>query len=173
MALIVTPGASDAESYLDVAAADAFAAGDLGAYAEGWSAAKTEASLTGPNRLRKEAALRRASRDVDELVGLVSSPYSLTQALVFPRSWDLEAGVLIIPAGVRRETYRQAAYLFANAHVLDQAATRQARGLSSFGEPNVSGTISTEPNAGRFAPGLAVALQPFAGASTVGWISLS
>jgi hypothetical protein len=171
MALIVTAGGLDSDAYLDVAAADARAAADLGAYASKWVAAATEVSLSGPNRLRKEAALRRATQDVDELVRSVPAVAVTGQALLFPRSLDWSTGWMI-PAGIQRATYRQALYLFANADVIDAAKTRQARQLSSFTEPNVSGTIA-EPSVGRFDPSLEGILQPYTVGAMVGWIALS
>lgn len=172
MPLIVTPGAVDADAYLDVATADALAAGDLGSFAAKWLAAVTEGG-TGPNRTRKEAALRRAAQDVDELTGYAGDRSSSVQALVFPRLVDWDGSAFVIPGGVTRAAYRQALYIFATAEVADAAKVRQARGLSSFTEPNVGGTVAADPTAGRFDPSLESLLRPYAIAGTVGWIRLS
>lgn len=171
MTLIVTPGGLTSDAYLDVAAADAMAAADLGAFASKWVAAATEASASGTNRLRKEAALRRAAQDIDELVRSVPAYAVSGQALLFPRNVDY-SGAYYIPAGVQRAAYRQALYLFANADVIDAAKMRQARQLSSFSEPNVSGTLA-DAGVGRFDPSLDGILQPFTVGAMVGWIQLS
>ena len=172
MALIVTPGAANADAYLDVATADTLAAGDLGALAAKWVQATTEVALDGANRLRKEAAIRRATQDVDELVGYAGDLSASTQALRFPRLVDWTGSAWIIPAGIVRAAYRQAVYLFGTADVRDAAAVRRARELSNFTEPNVSGSLA-EAGSGRFDPSLEALVQPYQLAGTVGWIQLS
>jgi hypothetical protein len=166
MALDVTPGGSASDSYLSLADALSFANADLGLYAEGWLAADD------PTR---EKALRRATRDIDRYIGSTVDPYSTTQALAFPRWEDVDdTGSPLIPKRLEEATYQQAAYVLANAEVIDNAATRRARALSSFTEPNVSGTLADGATFGKLAPEVEALLtgEGFEGGAIVGFIDV-
>lgn len=143
MVLDATVGGVSADSYIDVATADALNANRLGPQATRWSAA-TEAT--------KEKALKQATIDIDARVS-VGLPWDDDQALRFPRAVDVdELDAPFILTRIQRATYEQAAYLLSNAELLDDAARRRARGLFSFDEDNLSGTLSTNPLLGLLAP---------------------
>lgn len=137
MVLDVTPGGVSADSYLSVEDADALAARDIGPEAEKWLAAGTTTE-------QKEAALRRATRDLDAYLRTGWRPFTVGQALLFPRAIDVAAAGAFIPSRLQRATYEQATYVLANAPILDKAAARQARQLASASEPNVAYTQSQE-----------------------------
>ena len=164
MPLDTTPGGSASDSYLSLADALAFANADLGRYAAAWIAA-TDAD--------REKALRRATRDIDRYVGSTVDRYDVGQKLAFPRFIDTnDAGAPIIVPRLREATYQQAVYVLVNADVLDDAATRRARALTNFSEPNVSGQIADDERFGRLAPEAAILLtgEGFEGGAVVGWI---
>ena len=86
--IVATPGASDANSYADLAEADAFAETRIGAQAAAWFASTdTDA---------KARALITATRDIDSIPSLEVDFYGAratdTQSLEFPR--DSDGGVL-------------------------------------------------------------------------------
>lgn len=143
MALVTTVASASADSYLTVEQADALAERRLGREAESW----LSASITD-----KEKALRQAAVDIDGLVRNAAR-YSTLQALLFPRTVDLDADDLpIIPGRVSQAQYEQAAYLIHNANLISDAATRRARGMFSFSEDNVSGSISVDASVGLISP---------------------
>jgi hypothetical protein len=143
-ALDTTPAGADANAYLDVAAADALAAADVGRYATAWADADTTA---------KERAILRATRDVDAYVGYTDFPYAADQALLFPRWSDHDDdGLAVLPDVIVRATYEQAIYVQRVGDLIDDDATRRARGLSNFSEQNVSGALTVEPHLGQYAP---------------------
>lgn len=171
MALDATVGGALSDAYLTVANVDDRAAGDLGEFAGAWLDAVTEAEANGPNRLKKEAAIRRATQDADEAIESVAARWDPDQALLVPRSNDVDdVGNPIIPGAVQQAVYRQALFLFSNAETLDQAMTRRARGMTNFSEPNVSGTMAEDPMHGRYAVGFHALLKPLTNAAVVGWI---
>lgn len=174
MVLDATVGGESADSYLTVEQADARAALDLGSFAAAWASAATEAlPAGGPNRTKKEAALRRAAIDLEGVVEYVGSLYDpvTPQLRFFPRAIDLDsAGDPYIPERIFRAQYVQALYLFTNIETIEDAATRRARGLSSFSEPNISGSMATDANAGRLSPELVGILKPLVSDAVVGWI---
>lgn len=156
MPLVITPGAAGADSYITLEQALARAGADLGRFAAKWKDAAT------PDEDR-EAALRRATLDVDDYIGYTElwDPYT-PQARRFPRAEDLNlAGVTIIPEAIKKATYLQAIYVLSNAELIDDSATRRSRGLRNFSEPNVSGELS-EPRAGLMAPRAVEVLDAFA-----------
>lgn len=147
MALDATVAGATANSYLTVAAADALAAADLGRQAAGWLAALTAT---------KEAALQRATREIDgnfPISGLWVR-YDADQALLFPRPQDATGAPLApyIHPNVEQATYHQAAYLVANASLIDDAAARRARGLFSFSDSEGGGSVALDPAFGLLAP---------------------
>lgn len=142
MALDTTVGGASADSYISVAEADAIAVNRLGREAEAWQNAQV---------VDKERALRQAAVDIDTLVN--GRPYSDAQMLGFPRYVDTDDSLVpFIPARVRQAQYEQAAYLLANADVISDAASRRARGLFSFAEDNLSGSIALDDTTGLLAP---------------------
>lgn len=167
MPLDVTPGGSASDSYLSLADALSYANNDLGLFAEGWIAASDA---------DREKALRRATRDIDRWAGNTGDRFDpVNQALAFPRWEDVDAdGLPIIVPRLKEATYQQAIYVLANAKVLDGAATRRARAQTNFTEPNVSGTIATDPSFGRLAPEAERLLtgEGFEGGAVVGWIDI-
>lgn len=141
MTLVATVAGDTSDSYLTVSAADARAADDMGPEADRWLAAIT--TITD-----RERALKRATREVDAYVRTGHPRHSATQALRFPRSIDeTAAGVAYIPTTILAATYHQAAYVLANAAVIDRAGARHARSLASSSEPNLSGTEADDPSA--------------------------
>lgn len=141
MTLDATVAGASADSYLTVAAADALAGADMGPEADRWLAETTTVS-------DREKALKRATREIDGYVRTGWAKHAGTQALRFPRSIDeSSAGVAFIPAAMLAATYHQAAYVFANAAVIDRASARHARNLSSASEPEMSGTQADDPSA--------------------------
>jgi hypothetical protein len=164
MAIDATVGGASANSYLTIVAADAFAASDLGTNAKAWLAATTD---------EKEAALLRATFEIDSNIGRVVNPGSTTQALLFPRAEDLLAdGVTwFLPIRLQRAAYLQAAYVLQNATVLDQAASFRARGLSNFSNPDgTGGQLSDDPGFGLLHPRAQALLEPLAEGSVIGII---
>lgn len=166
MPLDVTPGGSASDSYLSLADALAYANADLGPYADGWIAS---------DDTTREKALRRATRDIDRYVGSTTEKYAVDQALAFPRWEDVDStGSPLIPVKLEQATYQQALYVLANAPVLDAAATRRARALSNFTEPNVSGTLADGATFGKLAPEVEALLtgEGFEGGAIVGFIDI-
>lgn len=162
MALDASVAGSAANSYLTVASADVIADTDLlGRNAKAWREATDEI---------KEAALMRATEDIDSYVGLTNR-YSTTQALAFPRAIDNVVGPAI-PPRVSKATYLHAAFLIRNADLLDDAASRRARGMSSFANPDgTGGTVDYDHDSGVNAdPAVARLLQPFAQGAVVATI---
>lgn len=163
MALDATVAGSDANSYLTVAAADALAASDLGGNAKEWAAATVE---------DKEAALIRATDEIDAAV-VRTVPYSTTQALLFPRLTDVDSlgGLPELPTRLQKATYLQASFLVKNADLLDQAASRRARGLVNFSNPDgTSGQVATSPGWGTLHPRVESMLDEFTAGSVVATI---
>lgn len=157
MALDATVGGASANSYLEVAAADAAADADLGRFAEKWRTAALD---------RKERALIRASREISRHLG-PQTRFTPTQALPFPRSTDYTGIapdlVPILPADLLRATYEQAVFLNANAEILDDAATRRAQGMFSSTDDNGSYSLAIDPQLGRIAPEALAALSALSG----------
>lgn len=134
MALVATPAAANADSYLTVAAANTLAGADLGPEADGWTPT-VDAS--------KEKALKRATREINAALDSGWAPFDpaaqRTSGLIFPREIDTDAGgVPIIPREIELATYEQAKFVLANASVIDSASTRRARNMQSAAEPNTS-----------------------------------
>jgi hypothetical protein len=141
VALNTDVAGAGSESYISVAEADAFAAGDLPGDPEvaRWTAAATTVA-------EKEAALRGATSRIDAAVHTGYASYDLAQVLVFPRSIDWNGSGPLIPGAVKRATYEQAKYELKNAAVLAAARTRQGRDMQSANEPNFGYTQSDERN---------------------------
>jgi hypothetical protein len=137
MALDATVAGVNANSYLSVSAADAFAAADLGPEVDAWVAATTD---------QKERALKRATREIDGYLRSGWARYVITQALLFPREVDYSGSPVaaFIPRNIQLACYEQATYVLRNAAVLDNARTRRARDMQSASEPNISYTTAEE-----------------------------
>lgn len=163
MAIDATISGASSNSYLTVAEADSFANSDLGQNAKDWLSATDDT---------KEAALIRATDEIDGEVGRVSASALTTQALLFPRYTDRNAaGALILPSRLKRATYLQAAFLLKVADTLDRAAEMRARGLSNFSNPDgVSGQLSDDVNFGRLHPRARILLGDFTEGSVIGII---
>lgn len=147
MTLVVTVGGATSNSYLSLIEADAYASqGDLGRQADRWLTA-------GP--ADKEKALIRATREVSVYLGDIGgTPWSATQALLFPRATDVDASAVpFLLTMVKLATYHQAVYLLENAELLDDASSRRARGLFSYQNPDgTGGSVALDPAFGRMAP---------------------
>jgi hypothetical protein len=130
VALDATVAGAAANSYLTLAAADALAADDLGPEAAAW--------LSQADDAKREAALRRATRELDAYLRTGWARYSAAQALLFPRLIDQDASGALLPRNVQLACYEQATYVLANAAVMDRANSRRARDLASAAEPNTS-----------------------------------
>lgn len=143
MPLDDTVAGPNANSYIDVVDADAFAAIDV-VNGAAWTAVTTE---------QKEDALQAASADVDLYKRSAGIRYSTLQALLFPRSVDVDATDLpyLLP-DVRRATYEQAVYLVRNGQLIADAAKRRARALFNFSDDDGSGQPALNSSFGLFAP---------------------
>lgn len=145
MALDATVAGASADSYITVAEADAFAAVRLGRFAERWRDAATTTD-------QKEDALKQATSDIDAFVR-IGAAYLTVQALAFPRLIDVDdLDVAFIPKRVKEACYEQAAYVLATAELQDDYAERRARGLFTFTENDVSGSLAGNADFGRLAP---------------------
>lgn len=140
MTIDATVAGATSDSYVTVAEADALAANDLGRAAIDWTAATVDV---------KERALKRSAREIDAYVGS-TDPYADTQALGYPRASDVDAtGTAILPAKLKQAAFLQAGYVLRNADLLDEAASRRARGLANFANPDgTGGQVSTDQDLG-------------------------
>jgi hypothetical protein len=168
MPLDVTVGGSAADSYVSIAEADGFAASDIGRFAAAWVAAPIET---------KEAALRRAAREIDAYVGIAPDEayYYGVQARAFPRLRDIDYVTSLpeIPSRVKFAQYLQAAYLIVAADQIDDAALRRSKGLSNYVNPDgTGGTVSNDATFGRYHPDFIGSLGSFDEGATVGRIVL-
>lgn len=158
MTLVATPAASDADSYLTLAAAEALAAGDMGPEVDAWTKA---------DQPTREAALRRATREVDGYVATGWPPYDDDQALLFPRE-DVDvdaAGDPFIPRKIELATYQQALYLIKNKDSLAAMNAHRARGGdvdpdSSYGVDPGNGPSIISPMAMHYLAGFRTAPRP-------------
>ena len=157
MALDATIGGASANSYLTAAAADAFAADDLGRFAEAWKVAPLDV---------KERALVRASREISVRYG-PTIRFAATQALSFPRSIDFTGTVPVafLHGDLVRAAYEQAIYLVTVADTLDNAAARRAQGTFTASDDNGSYSLASDPQLGRIAPEALVALAALRGSA--------
>jgi len=139
MAIDATVAGASADSYLEVADADALAAEDYGPEKDWWLDAGAE---------DKEFALKRATDEVDDHLRSGWSRYSATQTLLFPRTIDFTGtpAVPFIPTRVLRAVYYQAAFLIRGAKVIAAADLRRAKGAQSVSEPNMSYTQTFDSN---------------------------
>lgn len=144
-ALDTTPAGAAANAYISTEAADDLAGADVGRYAAHWQALARD---------DKERAILRATRDVDAYVGYVDTGYATDQALLFPRWYDVDsAGQPVLPDAVVRATYEQAIYVAKVGELIDDDASRRARGLNSWTEGLTGGgTLEGEPHLGQYAP---------------------
>lgn len=164
MPLDATLAGASANSYLTVAAADVHALDDLGRNRTAWLAATVE---------DREAALIRATEEIDATVGRVDSYAVVGQRLLFPRSWDVVTGTTTpkLPDRLAKAVYLQASYLIANANLLDDAAARRARGLSNFSNPDgTSGQLSSDSTFGTLHPRVDRMLDEFTSGAVVATI---
>jgi len=160
MALDTTVAGATADAYISAAEADVFAANRLGRFSARWL-------LTGTGALtvdQKENAILQATVDVDAHIRS-TIPYSATQRLAFPRTTDYigTPAVPFLDRLVKEATYEQAAFLAVNADLLDDAATRRARGMFSFNDDDVSGSLAVDSSLGRFSPRASMLLRDLGG----------
>lgn len=161
MVLDATVAGSSANSYLTVAAADVFAAEDLGRNAKAWAEADTET---------KEAALIRATDEIDGVI-VRTVPYESSQALLFPRLVDQRDSAPYLPARLLKATYLQASFIVRNAELLDDAASRRARGLVNFSNPDgTSGQVAERASFGTLHPRVESMLDEFTAGAVVATI---
>lgn len=116
-----TVGGSLADSYLSLAAARALAEQDLGPAASRWLEA------TVPD-LKREAALRRATREIDAYLRDSGVRLSTTQALLYPRAVDTLTSLTIVSSSVADPTV---------------VRTLLPHGLSSGDTVTIAGHVST------------------------------
>lgn len=141
MAIDATVAGANANSYLTVAEADAFAADDLGPDVDDW---RDNAALD-----EKESALKLATIDIDADYGRPESPYLATQTLRFPRTLDLLAGAPFLLNAVKRATWEQAKYRWANRQAIADARARRAQGWSGKADDDGSYTMSVRTDLER------------------------
>jgi hypothetical protein len=112
--IIATPGAADANSYITLAEAQAYADGDIDAVE--WYAASTD---------QKVRALITATRNLD-LVGFVGTRSTTTQALAWPRkdftTTEKTYADDEIPAEIKQATYELAKSLVKDMVIAGQVA---------------------------------------------------
>ncbi len=126
-AIVATPGAADANSYITLAEAQAYADGDIDAVE--WYASTTD---------QRTRALITATRNLD-LVGFVGTRTSTTQALAWPRTGftttEKTYTATEIPAEIKLATWQ-----LANSLVRDMVIAGQSAGTQSLipGIPNSS-----------------------------------
>ncbi len=142
MPLDTTVGGSAADSYVSLAEADGFGASDIGRFAQAWADAPIE---------KKEAALRRAAREIDAYVGIAPDEayYYGVQARAFPRVRDISYSTHLpeIPSRVKFAQYLQAAYLCLASDQIDDAALRRSKGLSNYVNPDgTGGQVANDPD---------------------------
>lgn len=138
MPLDPTVGGAASTSYLTLAEADAMAATDLGRDVLAWTAA-TDAD--------KEAALIRATIDLDVYKPGPETRYAATQARRFPRSFDIDGVALpFLPRRLKEAAFAQAKHRLANADAFVDARARRARGYSSFSGDDGSASMSLHPD---------------------------
>lgn len=144
MVLDATVAGAAANSYLTVAEADAFAAGDP-VSGDAWLAALDDA---------KERSLIAAAEDVDLYRRAAGVRYVTTQARLFPRSvdWIGTPPVAFVLPDVKRGQYEQAVYLLRYGALIADSQARRARGLYSFSDDDGSGTQALSPDFGLYAP---------------------
>lgn len=137
MTLVATAGSSTADSYLTLAAAEAIAAGDIGPEVDAWTKA---------DEPMREAALRRATREIDGYVATGWAPYDPDQALTFPReTMDVDdAGTPFIPQRIKQACYQQAIYILKNKDAL--AAMNAHRASAGSVDPDAA--YGVDPAAG-------------------------
>lgn len=161
MALDATVAGSAANSYLTAVEADAFAVADLGSNAKAWLEATDE---------DKDAALIRATDEIDSTI-VRTTPYDSDQALLFPRFSDVNGSTPYLPTRLKKATYLQASFLVKNASLLDDAASRRARGLVNFSNPDgTSGQVAANPGWGALHPRVEAMLDEFTAGSVVATI---
>lgn len=154
MALDATIGGATANSYLEVAEADARAANDPISGAA-WQKAPLD---------ERERALVAASDDVDTFMRPAGTPFSTAQALLFPRAIDATGtpAIPFLPGLVKKATYEQAAYLLQNAHLIRDGASRRASSAINQSDDDGSVTLSVNPTFGLYAPRMIAALEGIA-----------
>lgn len=160
MAFDTTVAGAAANAYISVAEADAFANDDIGAFPEHWLTGGMSAD-------QKENTIVQATLDIDAYIG-ETIPWASSQRLRFPRSSDYTGtapGTPFIQRFVKEATYKQAIYLASNIEQLEAAATRRARGLYSFNDDDVSGTLALDPRLGQLAPDAIALLRAVSGAT--------
>lgn len=110
-AIVVTPGASNANSYITVAEGDTYASGDIDGSA--WTGASAD---------DKVKALISATRQID-VIGYVGERTSATQALAWPRTGftttEKQYGSNEIPAEIKLSTYEVAKSLLRGTSVIN------------------------------------------------------
>ncbi len=159
MPLVATIAGTTANSYLTVAAADEIAnTVDTGRHPGTWMATPLDA---------KERALMTATSYIDGWKRWTSTTYAVGQALVFPRLLDVRDSLPYLHPNVRRACYEQAVYLLANGDVLDDAATRHARGMQSFQDDDGSGSLPNNRTKNLIAPEAEMFLRAVSGIRVV------
>ena len=154
MTLVAAAASATANSYLTVAAADALVEEDLGPEADAWIKADVAT---------QEAALQRATREVDAYVASGWPPFHGDQALVFPREVDVDGNNdPIIPRKIVLATYQQALYLLKNRDALAAMNAHRARAGdvdpdSAYGVDPANGPSIISPMAQHYLAGFRVA----------------
>src|SRR4051794_29789022 len=124
--LDATVAGTDANSYVTVGDADAFAAVDLGRDVVTWNAAETS---------QKEAALQPAPRDLAPNKRGIETRFGTARAPRFPGDTDVDSGGdPTLPTRLQQATFAQAKYRLNSADLLVDARSRRARGLSNFSD---------------------------------------
>lgn len=136
MALITTPGAVDADSYVDVADATAILARQLLTLTQ-WEAA---------DQLTLEAALRRATARLDLHVIWQGTLGSTTQALGWPRSGVTDREGREIDDATIPAWLEQATAEYANALLIQAGDSNRLEGIRSLSVDGLSMTFDQSVN---------------------------
>lgn len=147
MSLITTPGATDANSYISLADADAYFDDRYGSASDRWAA------LTDPV---KEGLLRQSTKKINK-IGYVGAKWSNNQSLQFPRSQRHStlstdaSGDLIVPIDVQDATCECSLWLIvtdgdeALAQTMARGINSQSAGKISYSGMSANGSTKIGP----------------------------
>jgi hypothetical protein len=148
MTIDAVPGSPTANSYVTVTAATDFLQERL--HVEAWYTADPEEAITLPHR--REAALMQATRLIDEQVGWYGLPVTMTQALAWPQTGQVDAmdrpvDQTTVPANVQRATAYYALTLLEAEEVIQAATVAAATGEGLIKSKKIGDTTITYQDA--------------------------
>jgi len=153
MALIATPGASNANSYCTLQEADAY--NNVQLSAETWQNADS---------VQKEAAIRQATLQLDHYAAWQGKRSSQTQALAWPRTgvlfWDSEA---LIPADSIPQWLKDATAEMARTLLANPGGDEALAGISRVRLDDVSIDLTSASPLPLFSSLVQVLIAPYVG----------